>query len=148
MNARKLVLVLLCITVIAPIVLFTDRFSTTFNVSPSKHEFVEDLTAFTVGGDSSHLNLLPQESSTSLKEPIRVVYSQASRKHKSARVLSATNEAVDQSQTANPIRQVTDLNLSQTVTNNNDEVKASDHQNFDNDSRVMVIKFHFNNTKN
>ncbi|KAL5836513.1 hypothetical protein ACOSQ4_016010 [Xanthoceras sorbifolium] len=140
MNTRKLVLVLLCITVIAPIVFFTDRISTPFNISPSKHDFVEDLTAFTVGGDSSHLNLLPQESSTSLKEPIRFVYSQVeAREHKNARVLSATNEAVDQSQTVNPIRQVTDLNLIQTATDNNNEVNASDHQHFDNDSRIMDI---------
>ncbi|XP_031279434.1 uncharacterized protein LOC116137870 isoform X2 [Pistacia vera] len=42
----------------------------------SRNQFLEDLSAFTVGGDASHLNLLPQESSTTRKVPIGIVYSE------------------------------------------------------------------------
>ncbi|XP_031279436.1 probable galacturonosyltransferase 4 isoform X3 [Pistacia vera] len=75
MKTRNLVLLMLCVTVIAPIVLYTDRFSASFKASSSRNQFLEDLSAFTVGGDASHLNLLPQESSTTRKVPIGIVYS-------------------------------------------------------------------------
>ncbi|KAJ4704140.1 Hexosyltransferase [Melia azedarach] len=148
MRTRNLVLSLLCITVLAPIFIFTDRFSSTFQPSSSRTEFLEDLSSFTVGADFRRLNLLPQESSTSLKEPIGIIYSdniqnstqsQDSGEHKSARVLYATND-VDQSKTDdNPIRQVTDLNQSASAINKDaeDKINASEVQNSDNDSQNM-----------
>jgi alpha-1,4-galacturonosyltransferase len=114
--------VLLCVTVIAPVLLYTDRFAT-FNPSSSKQEFIEDVTSFAFNGHSPRLNLLPQETSTSIKEPIGVIYSEnssnvkdlsldlqspESMEHKSTRVLSATSEDDQSHKENNPIRQVTD----------------------------------------
>ncbi|XP_031266872.1 probable galacturonosyltransferase 4 isoform X1 [Pistacia vera] len=140
MKTRNLVLLMLCVTVIAPIVLYTDRFSASFKASSSRNQFLEDLSAFTVGGDASHLNLLPQESSTTLKVPIGIVFSE-SREHKLARVLSTTND-VDRSQTDSIIKQVTDLNQSENEIKKSsgdaeDKIKASEQQNSDNDSQNM-----------
>lgn len=134
---RNLVVVLLFVTVIAPIVLYTDRLAT-FKTSSSKDEFIEDGTSVAFNGHNQRLNLLPQESSNSLKEPIGIVYSDnsikslpnsaasaqqrpthiglstkvESRDHKSTRVLSTTTDEEDQdqrqSQRENPIREVTD----------------------------------------
>ncbi|XP_062161152.1 probable galacturonosyltransferase 4 isoform X1 [Alnus glutinosa] len=137
MRVRNLVVVLLFVTVIAPIVLYTDRLAT-FKTSSSKDEFIEDVTSVTFNGHNHHLNLLPQELSNSLKEPIGIVFSDSSAKsppnsaaaaqqlpthiglstqvesrdHKSTRVLSTTIDEEDldqhQSQRENPIREVTD----------------------------------------
>ncbi|TKY53884.1 galacturonosyltransferase 4 [Spatholobus suberectus] len=119
---RNIVLLLLCITVVAPIVLYTDRLGT-FKYPFAEQEFIEDVTAFAVNtADSGHLNLLPQETSTALKEPIGVVYAEDTTntknlphglhfakpgEHVSARVLSATNEE-GQIKGENPIKLVTD----------------------------------------
>ncbi|XP_004499343.1 probable galacturonosyltransferase 4 [Cicer arietinum] len=112
---RNIVFLLLCITVVTPILLYTDRL-TDFNYPSAEHEFIQDVTAFAVGGaKSSHLNLLPQETSTILKEPIGVVYSEDTsnikslpqREHVLTRVLSATNEE-DWSKGDNPIKLLTD----------------------------------------
>ncbi|KAI4298859.1 hypothetical protein L6164_032373 [Bauhinia variegata] len=119
---RNVVLLFLCITVVAPIVLYTDRFGT-FQPPSDKQEFIEDVAAFTFStADTGRLNLLPQETSTALKEPIGVVYTEnstktnnlpqdlkfaESREHVSARVLS-TAEEEDRTQKENPIKQVTD----------------------------------------
>ncbi|KAJ0105548.1 hypothetical protein Patl1_18642 [Pistacia atlantica] len=62
MKARNWVLLMLCVTVISPIVLYTDRFSASFKASSSRNQFLEDLSAFIVGGDASHLNPLPEEA--------------------------------------------------------------------------------------
>ncbi|XP_055800756.1 probable galacturonosyltransferase 4 isoform X1 [Solanum dulcamara] len=79
MKLRKPVLFLLLVTVLAPIVLYTDTLGTYFNSpSSSRTEFIEDLSTFTFGGDVRPLNVLPQESSTSLKEPRGDVYSENS----------------------------------------------------------------------
>ncbi|XWS12987.1 hypothetical protein CRYUN_Cryun37aG0136900 [Craigia yunnanensis] len=125
MKVRHLVLGLLSISVIAPIFLYTDRVGTFFNpssciifltvISAARRDFVGDVSAIMLSGDIRHLNVLPQETSTVLKEPIGIVYSDHStdsfpnetREHKSTRVLSATNEE-RQPQLPNPIRQVTD----------------------------------------
>ena len=119
---RNIVLLLLCITVVAPIVLYTDRLGT-FEPPSNKQEFVEDVTAFAFSAaDSSHLNLLPQETSTTVKEPVRVVYTEedsTNRKdftpglhfvkpmeHLSARVLSTSTDE-EQTKKVNPIKLVT-----------------------------------------
>ncbi|XP_042945137.1 probable galacturonosyltransferase 4 isoform X4 [Carya illinoinensis] len=137
MRLRNLVVVLLFVTVIAPVVFYTDRLAT---FKTSSYEFIEDVTTIAFNGHNQRLNVLPQESSTTLKEPIGIVYSENSTKslpnsgssaqqrstnaalstqdlhlesgdHKSTRVLSATsveeNQHHDQSQ-KNPIREVTD----------------------------------------
>ncbi|XP_054778022.1 probable galacturonosyltransferase 4 isoform X2 [Prosopis cineraria] len=122
MAVRNVVLVLLCITVVAPIVLYTDRLGN-FKSPSAKQEFIDEVTAFAhSAGNSGHLNLLPQETSTILQEPIGVVYTEGStntktsprelqlvesREHVSARVLSTTNEE-KQGKMENPIRKVTD----------------------------------------
>ncbi|MED6207031.1 putative galacturonosyltransferase 4 [Stylosanthes scabra] len=122
-GVRNIVLLLLCITVVAPIVLYTDRLGT-YKSPSTKEEFIEDVTAFVGAGDSAHLNLLPQETSTAIKEPIGVVYTEdsstktknfpqerqevvESREHVSARVLSTTTEE-DQGRKESFIRLVTD----------------------------------------
>ncbi|KAJ7967880.1 Hexosyltransferase [Quillaja saponaria] len=116
---RQVVLLMLCVTVITPIVLYTERLGT-FTAPSSKEDFIEDVTTFALNADSSHLNVLPQET-LALEEPIGVIYSDnstssknstqdlqvESRDHVSARVLSATDEE-DQTQRENPIKQVTD----------------------------------------
>ncbi|KAK2448170.1 putative galacturonosyltransferase [Trifolium repens] len=124
MGVRNIVLFLLCITVVAPIVLYTDRLGSFESPPSTNQEFVEDVSAFPFNAaDSSHLNLLPQETSTVLKEPIGVVFSNKdtidkrnlprgsqlveSREHVSARVLSTTTEE-DQTEKVNTIKLVTD----------------------------------------
>ncbi|XWS18054.1 hypothetical protein CRYUN_Cryun32bG0009700 [Craigia yunnanensis] len=115
MKVRHIVLALLSISVIAPIFLYTDRVGNFFNPSSSRSDFLDDVAAFTLSGDTRHLNVLPQETSNALKEPIGIVYSDhytnafpnKTREHKSTRVLSATNEE-RRPQLPNPIRQVTD----------------------------------------
>ncbi|KAB1221628.1 putative galacturonosyltransferase 4 [Morella rubra] len=81
MRVRNLVLVMLFVTVIAPIVLYTDRL-TTFKTSPSaEDEFVEDVTSV--------------ESSTSLKEPIGIVFSDNLTKSLPISVASAQQRSTD-----------------------------------------------------
>lgn len=156
MKTRNLVLGMLCATVLAPILIFTSTFKDSYPSSSESGEFLEDLTAFTVGGDARHLNLLPQESSTtlSLKQPILVIsdkiaqhsahsqsQSQGSWEHKSARVLSATTNGLDQSKTDNPIRQVTDLTKTQ-INNHADQeqIKASDNHISAHHSQILDTK--------
>ncbi|XVF28096.1 hypothetical protein REPUB_Repub14bG0165200 [Reevesia pubescens] len=111
MKVRLIVLSLLSISVIAPIFVYTDRVSTFFNPSSSRRDFLDDVGTLKLPGDTRHLNVLPQETSTAPKEPTGIVYSDHStnsfpnetREHKSTRVLSATNEELH-----NPIRQITD----------------------------------------
>ncbi|KAF5442098.1 hypothetical protein F2P56_037025 [Juglans regia] len=79
MRVRNLVVVLLFVTVIAPVVLYTDRLAT-FKTSSSTDEFTEDVTTIALNGHNQRLNVLPQESSTTLKEPIGIVYSENSTK--------------------------------------------------------------------
>ncbi|KAK7838393.1 putative galacturonosyltransferase 4 [Quercus suber] len=81
MVVRNLVLVLLFVTVVAPIVLYTDRLGTfKTSSSSSRDEFVEDVTTVTLNGHNERLNVLPQESATTIKEPLRIVYSDTSTK--------------------------------------------------------------------
>ncbi|XP_043689611.1 probable galacturonosyltransferase 4 [Telopea speciosissima] len=74
MRLRKPVLFLLVVTVFAPIVLYTDRLASFRNLS-SLNGFTEDVSALSLGGEIRKLNLLPQESSINLQEPIGIVYS-------------------------------------------------------------------------
>ncbi|GAU14754.1 hypothetical protein TSUD_204030 [Trifolium subterraneum] len=120
-STRTIVLFLLCITVLTPLLFYTDR-RTTFNYSAEQEFVQDDVTAFTVGGaDSGRLNLLPQETtSTILKEPIGIVYSDHSSninnlpqgEHVLSRVLSATNEDGRIKGKKNSIKLVTDGNQS------------------------------------
>ncbi|KAF8389518.1 hypothetical protein HHK36_026213 [Tetracentron sinense] len=96
-----------------------------FVLSSSRSEFIEDVSTLTFGEENRQLNLLPRESSNTLKEPIGIVYldnssksvssSDAStgensaaefREHKT-RVLSASNDGSEQGK-ENPIKLVTD----------------------------------------
>ncbi|KAL2339305.1 hypothetical protein Fmac_013751 [Flemingia macrophylla] len=119
---RNIVLLLLCLTVVAPIVLYTNRLAT-FTYPFGEWEFIGDVNAFAVGAaDSGHLNVLPQETSSVLKEPLGVVHTEDTKntkkfphgshfskpgEHLYARVLSATTEG-DQTKGGNPIKLVTD----------------------------------------
>ncbi|XP_022723663.1 probable galacturonosyltransferase 4 isoform X2 [Durio zibethinus] len=115
MKVRHVVLGLLSISVVAPIFLYTDRVGAFFNPSSSRRDFLDDVAAISLSGDTRHLNVLPQETSTTLEEPIGIVYSDRfthsfsneTREHKSTRLLSATNEE-RQPQLPDPIKQVTD----------------------------------------
>ncbi|XP_011095868.1 probable galacturonosyltransferase 4 [Sesamum indicum] len=78
MKLRRSVLFLLLVTVFAPIVLYTDTLGAYFTSSSSRNEFVEDVSAFTFAGEVRPLNVLPQESSATLKEPLGIVYSEHS----------------------------------------------------------------------
>ncbi|RID60349.1 hypothetical protein BRARA_F03511 [Brassica rapa] len=111
---RNLVLFLLLLTVAAPILLYTDP-SASFTTTPSsKRDFLDEVTALSFNSDGNHLNLLPRESPAVVRrDVVGVVYStqdsDSSRRGDqfSARVLSATDDET-QSQTVNPIQQVTD----------------------------------------
>ncbi|KAL9258736.1 hypothetical protein AKJ16_DCAP27152, partial [Drosera capensis] len=87
LKLRESVLCLLLVTVISPIVLYTDRIraraptdsSSSSSLSSSGGDvFVADFPTFTFGGgdNSRKLNLLPQENNGVLKEPVGVVYTE------------------------------------------------------------------------
>lgn len=113
MRLRKPVLAFLFLTVLAPIVLYTDKLST----FSTDEFFQEPSSLLPLNLDATALNfLLPQESSTSLKEPLRVVYSDNSTQsdtEKSRRTRQLNEESDlnvtgdNRSGDVNPIRQVT-----------------------------------------
>ncbi|GFP92818.1 probable galacturonosyltransferase 4 [Phtheirospermum japonicum] len=123
---RKSVIFLLLATVFAPIVLYTDTLGAYFTSSSSRNEFVEDVSTFTFAGEVRPLNVLPQELSTTLKEPLGIVYSEKSSESSSdnPNALSGENaritrqltkiitesgeDGISKSLDENPIRQVTD----------------------------------------
>ncbi|KAF6141329.1 hypothetical protein GIB67_008506 [Kingdonia uniflora] len=121
-KTRKAVLFLLVVTVLAPIVLYTDRLGTYTNFSSnSNDEFVEDVSSLNLGSEIRKLNLLPQETENALKEPIGIVFADKSDSFEEAvqelplpeaiehktRVLSATDEEI-RLEKENPIKQMTD----------------------------------------
>ncbi|KAI9379892.1 hypothetical protein POPTR_016G001700v4 [Populus trichocarpa] len=135
MRMRNLVIGLLFLTVLSPF-FYTDKLSSSFTPSTSKQE---DVNAFTLPTDTRHLNVLPQEeSSTVIKEPIGIVYTDHinsssntiltekdsqlpdAREHKYARVLSATDDE-GHSQTDNIIKQIIQ------TTNQEEEESQSDN---------------------
>lgn len=116
MRLRKPVLAFLFLTVLAPIVLYTDKLST----FSTDEFFQEPSSLLPLNPDATALNiLLPQESSTSVKEPLRVVYSENStqsdtEKSRRTRQLNEESNGIDTNVTGdnrssdiNPIRQVT-----------------------------------------
>lgn len=145
MKLRKPVVLLLLFTVLAPIVLYTDRLGT-FKSSSSRDEFIEDVSTFTLGGDVRPLNLLPQEPSKNLKEPLGMVYlenssrlslsdSNASTGDNSRKTRQLTEESAEHLNTVstttngtgdrhpeekNPIRQVTEQGHKPGLTNQNE----------------------------
>lgn len=122
MKLRKPVLLgLLLLTVLSPILLYTDRQLSTFfpSSSSSPNEFIEDVSTFAFGGEIRPLNVLPQESSTVLKEPSGIVYLENSTQSlpdsdNSRKTRQLTEELVEDQQNTvtakdeNPIRQVTE----------------------------------------
>ncbi|CAH8381746.1 unnamed protein product [Eruca vesicaria subsp. sativa] len=113
---RNLVLILLLLTVAAPILLYTDPYAS-IKTPSSKRDFIDDVTALTFNSEENRLNLLPRESQAVVRrDVVGVVYStqdsdssrkQETRDQFSARVLSAADDET-QSQTDNHIKQVTD----------------------------------------
>ncbi|KAI3939380.1 hypothetical protein MKW98_022248 [Papaver atlanticum] len=71
MKLRKPVLFLLFLTVLAPIVLYTDKL-----VSSSKNDFGEEVSSLSFGVESRQLNLLPEEIPKTLREPIGIISSE------------------------------------------------------------------------
>ncbi|XP_018629012.1 probable galacturonosyltransferase 4 isoform X2 [Nicotiana tomentosiformis] len=118
---RKPVLFLLLVTVLAPIVLYTDTLASYFTRPSSRTEFIEDLSTFTLGGDVRPLNLLPQESSTLLKEPPGDIYSE-----NSSLSLSNTSDTLS-SEDARKARQLTEESMKhQAATgNSNDGIEVA-----------------------
>ncbi|XP_013620713.1 PREDICTED: probable galacturonosyltransferase 4 isoform X2 [Brassica oleracea var. oleracea] len=108
---QNVVLFFLLLTVAAPILLYTDSY-TSVKTPFSKREFLEDVTALTFNSNENRLNLLHRESPVDVRRGVvGVVYSKQdsdssikARDHQvSARVLYEA-----QSQTDNTIKQVTD----------------------------------------
>ncbi|XP_008782990.2 probable galacturonosyltransferase 4 [Phoenix dactylifera] len=97
MVRRKAVLVLLCLTVLAPIVLYTDRLSS-FSNSISNDDFIDNVSNLSVGKELGKLNVLPQESTNAVKEPIGIVYLDNSRKSHQVLVQSSDGSAALESQ--------------------------------------------------
>ncbi|KAI4303574.1 hypothetical protein MLD38_039184 [Melastoma candidum] len=118
MWVRNAVAVMLLVTVICPIVLYTDTIGSSFKPSSSRNEFIDEVATFSSSGiDSLHLNLLPQETPTTLKEPAGLVFTETTstgvdavselKEYKSTRVLSAADDD-GQAQQDNTIREVTE----------------------------------------
>ncbi|XP_022977915.1 probable galacturonosyltransferase 4 isoform X1 [Cucurbita maxima] len=124
MRIRNLVVLMLSMTVIAPILLYSNRLATI--EFSSKGDFIEDFSTSGFNSDVRHLNPADGKSSSSVEEPVAIVYSdnnslpdsaasvwqsndgtQGVVERKSNRVLTTTNEE-DHSQNENPIKQVTD----------------------------------------
>ncbi|KAF2596172.1 hypothetical protein F2Q68_00011064 [Brassica cretica] len=112
---QNVVLFFLLLTVAAPILLYTDSY-TSVKTPFSKREFLEDVTALTFNSNENRLNLLHREESpvNVRRGVVGVVYSKLdsdssikARDQVSARVLKAT-DGETQSQTDNTIKQVTD----------------------------------------
>ncbi|KAL2495659.1 putative galacturonosyltransferase 4 [Forsythia ovata] len=123
MKMRKSVLFLLLVTVVAPIVLYTDTLATYFTSSSSKTEFIEDVSTFTFGGDIRPLNVLPQESSSILEEPMGIVYSE-----NSTQFLSNFSDASD-GENAHVTRQLTEESMDgQTTISSTTSTNSSDNQ--------------------
>ncbi|XP_018439738.2 probable galacturonosyltransferase 4 isoform X1 [Raphanus sativus] len=117
---QNVVLFFLLLTVAAPILLYTDSY-TSVNTPFSKREFLEDVSALTFNSEENRLNLIHRESPVDVRRGVvGVVYSKLdsdspsikARDQVSARVLSATDDET-QSQTDNTIKQVTDHAVSE-----------------------------------
>ncbi|XP_059638165.1 probable galacturonosyltransferase 4 [Cornus florida] len=67
MKLRKAMVLSLIVTFFAPIVLYTDSLGSSNIFSPSRNEFIEEVSAITFGGEIKPHNLPHQESSTTLK---------------------------------------------------------------------------------
>ncbi|XP_031480128.1 probable galacturonosyltransferase 4 isoform X2 [Nymphaea colorata] len=73
MISRRLVLFLLFITVVSPLVLFTERLGT-FTTSSANEGFGEEISTVSFGSETDKLNAVQQESPNKVKEPIGIVY--------------------------------------------------------------------------
>ncbi|KAI7731471.1 hypothetical protein M8C21_026895 [Ambrosia artemisiifolia] len=132
---RKPVLVLLFLTVLAPIVLYTDKL-TTF----SSFEFIQEPSTLSFNRDVRVLNLLPEESSATLKEPlgdvvkenltgsVQHVDNESSRRIRQLNEESKRRETVVLSEEDNPIKQVTqgDKRVESAENKENLEVKVAE----------------------
>ncbi|XAR53896.1 Polygalacturonate 4-alpha-galacturonosyltransferase [Bertholletia excelsa] len=100
MKLRKRVGFLLLVTVLAPLLLYNDSLGKSFRTPTARNEFFEDVSTFTLGADVGALNLLPQEPSTILKEPLGIVYLENSG-------LSHSDSKVSTGENSRKIRQLT-----------------------------------------
>lgn len=103
---RKVGVLMMLVTVLAPIVVFTHILGSYFISPSSRIEYIEDVSAFTFGGNIKPLNVLPQESVDALKEPLGIVYSEDS--ETSALNLSDVDSSTGTQATAYKNRQLTE----------------------------------------
>ncbi|KAH7856363.1 hypothetical protein Vadar_000599 [Vaccinium darrowii] len=80
-----------------------------FKTPSSNNEFADDVSTFTLGGDVRPLNLLPQELSTTLKEPLGIVYSENSS-------ISLTDSDASTMENSRKIRQLTEDSMENQTT--------------------------------
>ncbi|KMT04347.1 hypothetical protein BVRB_8g184210 [Beta vulgaris subsp. vulgaris] len=110
MRLRKPVLCLLFVTVVSPILLYTDKLGSFFPPS-TKDELtqIEDIPTFAFTHTTGKLNLLPQESGMVVKEPVGIVYPHkpAQTLHKNRVLSTTTTTTTTSAEVENPIRQVT-----------------------------------------
>ncbi|KAG1364290.1 Hexosyltransferase [Cocos nucifera] len=97
MVRRKPVLLLLWLTLLAPIVLYTDRLSS-FSNSISNDDFIDNVSNLSFGNEVGKLNALPQELTNAVKEPIGIVYVDNSRNSHQVSVQSRDGSAALESQ--------------------------------------------------
>ncbi|KAL4279499.1 hypothetical protein GQ457_03G037480 [Hibiscus cannabinus] len=147
-KVRHIVLSLLAVSVIAPIFLYTDTVGIFFDPHSPRLDFLDDVAALTLSGDTGHLHVVPLETSTTLREPFGILDSDHSAssfrnettEHKSTRVLSAAIEEL-QPQFNNPITranesQLSAISLEEQRTQLSGKMNQKDHS--ANESDIMI----------
>lgn len=130
---RKPVLFLLFVTVLAPIILYTDNLSS-FSSSSPRADFVQDIPTFTFTGDTRQLNLLPQDTGTSepLKEPVRIVYSEGVAKSSDEDDSRKIRQLQDVSESIPKVESVDEHKMSRVLSTTrirNNNINGSDDEN-------------------
>ncbi|KAI3850301.1 hypothetical protein MKX03_028857 [Papaver bracteatum] len=138
MKLRKPVLFLLFLTVLAPIVLYTDKL-----VSSSKNDFGEEVSSLSFGVESRQLNLLPEEIPKTLREPIGIISSENSvltvpesiDELPSAKSTEHKTRALSAAEDENPIKLVTGGFIAKNESDDADDAQNSKFVD-DNDKQV------------
>ncbi|KAI3765384.1 hypothetical protein L2E82_15417 [Cichorium intybus] len=131
MKMRKPVLVLLFLTVLAPIVLYTDRLATFSSISTD--DFISEPSTLSLNRDVRPHNLLSQEVSTAQEEPVGDVYLEnftRSIQHFDGERTRKARQLNEESKTQDTIiiRQVTQgLHEADNSDNENIKLKTSNH---------------------
>ncbi|XP_047310365.1 probable galacturonosyltransferase 4 [Impatiens glandulifera] len=137
LKMRKPALFLLLMTVIAPIVLYTDRIGS-FRASSTRDEYIEDISTFTLGADVRALNLLPQEPLTTLKEPLGIVFVENSTSQ--IQTPQDSNSTTGESLRKNS-RQLTEESIENKTTTNKESV-INNHTSVENPIKQVTERKH------